>query len=171
MWAGDDQRGDASDGDDPATGARCLVRQAGEEGAPPRVTDGLGQMVIPHQVGGLHVLVIEGVMSIYQRQRGLMVDAVLSSPAGDKPLPKVRGMWAFLLSDSHPGRRAGHRHPTWDLGPSNETSHQWRRGAHGNLTLGDSRAPAGSCGRLGRAGWRNQESAGLSRRSLPLHAG
>jgi hypothetical protein len=41
------------DGDDPATGACCLVRQDDEERAPSHVTDGLRQMVILHHVGGL----------------------------------------------------------------------------------------------------------------------
>src|SRR5262245_47281325 len=39
------------DSNDPATGACCLVRQAGEEGAPPRITNRLRQVVVLHHVG------------------------------------------------------------------------------------------------------------------------
>ena len=51
------------DGDDPATGPCCLVRQDDEERAPPRVTDALCQMVILHHVGGLQVFVIDRVVA------------------------------------------------------------------------------------------------------------
>ena len=41
------------DGDYPATSPCCLVRQDGEERAPPRITNGFRQMVILHHIGGL----------------------------------------------------------------------------------------------------------------------
>ena len=51
------------DGDYPATGACCLVREGDEECAPSRVTDRLGQMVILHHVGRLEILVIDRVVA------------------------------------------------------------------------------------------------------------
>ena len=70
------RRGGGIDGDYPATGACCLVRQDDEEGAPPRVTHRLGQMVMLHQVGGLEVLVTDRVVLAYQRQRRLVVEVL-----------------------------------------------------------------------------------------------
>ena len=50
------------DSNDPATSVCCFVRQDDEEGAPPRVTNGLGQMVMLHHVGGLQVLMIDDIV-------------------------------------------------------------------------------------------------------------
>ena len=74
------------DGDDPATGACCLVRQDGEEGAPPRVTNGLCQMMILHHIGRLEVLVIDRVVLTNERQRCLVVKVrSLASHLSDAP--------------------------------------------------------------------------------------
>ena len=61
------------DGDYPATSACCLVRQDDEERAPPRVTDGLRQMVMLHHVGRLEIFVIDHIIGAYEGERRLVV--------------------------------------------------------------------------------------------------
>ena len=68
------------DGDYPATGACCRVRQDGEERAPPRVTNRLGQMMMLHHGGGLEVLVIDRVVLLNELEGYLMVGVLPLSP-------------------------------------------------------------------------------------------
>jgi hypothetical protein len=43
---------------------------------PPRITIRLGQVVIPHHVGRLEVFVIDRIMLLNERQRGLVVEVL-----------------------------------------------------------------------------------------------
>ena len=54
------------DGDDPATGACCLVRQDDEERAPPRVTDALRQMMVLDHSTDVQIFHFDALVLIYQ---------------------------------------------------------------------------------------------------------
>jgi hypothetical protein len=84
--------------------------------------------------------------------------------------PRLSALWAdpgpgFQCSAAdHPRGRAGTGHPARGLGSPRATCpSEWYRGAHGNLTLGDSRAPTGGREAVRCPGWRNQESPACMR--------
>src|SRR5215470_18059655 len=54
-------------------GARSLESEDGEKGAPSRVRNGLGEMVVPYHVGDLQILVIDRVVLLDQSQRRLVM--------------------------------------------------------------------------------------------------
>jgi hypothetical protein len=71
--------------DDSLASCRRLARPDAQEGAPPRVRTGLGQGVIPEQVGRLQVFVRDRVVPTHERARRRVVD-VRSCP----PRPLMR---------------------------------------------------------------------------------
>jgi hypothetical protein len=67
----------------PATGACCLVRKDGEDGeerAPPRIANTLGEVVVPEHVGRLYVFMIDRVIGADERERRFVVE-VLALPS------------------------------------------------------------------------------------------
>jgi hypothetical protein len=58
----------------------CFARQDGQEGAPPRIADARGEVVVFDHVGRLHVFVLAGVVLAHQHQHPFVVD-VLPRPS------------------------------------------------------------------------------------------
>src|SRR5262245_31389718 len=56
-----------------STGACCLVSEDDQECAPPRVLDAFGEVMILEHVGRLHVLMIDRIVLLDERQRRLVV--------------------------------------------------------------------------------------------------